>query len=62
MTTNYTIEQLEAMSIEDLTNLVAEIGLAVNDDRRFLIENVLLAQRFPDFIRELQAQRQFTAS
>ncbi|MBD1995207.1 hypothetical protein H6G00_01005 [Leptolyngbya sp. FACHB-541] len=55
--TIYTIEQLEAMSIEDLTNLVAEIGLAVNDDRRFLIENVVLAQRFPDFIRELQAQR-----
>jgi hypothetical protein len=58
MTTNYTVPQLEAMSTEDLTNLVSELGLAVNNDRRFLIENVLLGQRYPDYIAQLKAERQ----
>ncbi|MBD1995222.1 hypothetical protein H6G00_01080 [Leptolyngbya sp. FACHB-541] len=58
MITNYTVQQLEAMTTEELTKLVSELCLSTKGDRRFLIENVLLGQRFPDYIQQLKADRQ----
>ncbi|MBD2068117.1 hypothetical protein H6F93_11375 [Leptolyngbya sp. FACHB-671] len=58
MTTNYTVQQLEAMTTEELTKLVSDLCLSTQGDRRFLIENVLLGQRFPDYIQQLKAERQ----
>lgn len=51
--TTYTEAELNAMSDEQLTQIVSGLKLSTKGDRKFLIENVLLAQRFPQFVSSL---------
>jgi len=51
--THYTEAELNAMTTEQLTQIVSGLKLSTNGDRQFLIQNVLLAQRFPAFVSSL---------